>query len=66
MTFRALNDSRYIGMSVYNVVVWACITVPLSEWVTYVNKNSEFGLIASAINICTTSTLLLVFGPKVS
>lgn len=65
VNFRPLNDSRYIGMSVYNVVLWACISVPLNIWVTKRSVNADFGLFATAMNICVSSTLVLVFGPKV-
>ncbi|XP_048582695.1 gamma-aminobutyric acid type B receptor subunit 2 isoform X2 [Nematostella vectensis] len=64
VSYPALNDSRYIGLSVYNVVIWVSISVPLGYTVVYDSVNAHFALVSSAINICTTSTLLLVFGPK--
>ena len=66
MKFEALNDSRYIGMSVYNVVISICACILLEMTVARDDPDVSFGLIASAINICTTCTLAFVFVPKVT
>nr|XP_006813973.1 PREDICTED: gamma-aminobutyric acid type B receptor subunit 2 [Saccoglossus kowalevskii] len=59
----ALNDSKYIGMCVYNVVVMCVIGVALSFLITN-NPNATFGIISLFILFCTTVTLCLVFLPK--
>ncbi|XP_070577493.1 gamma-aminobutyric acid type B receptor subunit 2-like [Ptychodera flava] len=60
----ALNDSKYIGMSVYNVIVLSVIGVAVSPVINH-NVNASFCFM-SAINIfCTSITLLLVFVPKI-
>lgn len=61
----ALNDSKHIGLSVYNVLIMcimgAAIALVLSD-----HKDAVFVLIAGFIIFCTTGTLCLVFVPKVS
>ncbi|XP_070566216.1 gamma-aminobutyric acid type B receptor subunit 2-like [Ptychodera flava] len=59
----ALNDSKYIGMSVYNVVVMCTTGAALSFFMPN-NPDASFGLIALFILFCTTITLCLVFIPK--
>lgn len=60
----ALNDSKHIGLSVYNVfimcVMGAAIALVLSD-----QKDAVFVLISIFIMFCTTVTLILVFVPKV-
>lgn len=60
----ALNDSKHVGMSVYNVfimcVMGAAIALVLSD-----QKDAVFILISIFIIFCTTATLILVFVPKV-
>ena len=60
----ALNDSRYIGMSVYNVVILSVIGVPVSM-VIEDSQNAAFAMTALLIIFCTTVTVCLVFVPKV-
>ncbi|XP_063834866.1 gamma-aminobutyric acid type B receptor subunit 2 [Ostrinia nubilalis] len=59
----ALNDSKHIGLSVYNVLIMcimgAAIALVLSD-----HKDALFVLIAIFIIFCTTATLCLVFVPK--
>lgn len=60
----ALNDSKHVGLSVYNVVIMcvmgAAIALVLSD-----QKDAVFILISIFIIFCTTATLILVFVPKV-
>ncbi|XP_071510393.1 gamma-aminobutyric acid type B receptor subunit 2-like [Diadema antillarum] len=60
----ALNDSKYIGMSVYNVVIMCVLGVSLSFMISD-NPNASYGLVSTFILFCTTITLCLVFVPKV-
>ncbi|XP_070566247.1 gamma-aminobutyric acid type B receptor subunit 2-like isoform X2 [Ptychodera flava] len=59
----ALNDSKYIGMCVYNVVVMCIVGVALS-FIIQNNPNAAFGILSLFILFCTTVTLCLVFVPK--
>ena len=60
----ALNDSRYVGMSVYNVVILSVVGVPAALMIERA-QNATFALTAFFIIFCTTVTLCLVFVPKV-
>lgn len=59
----ALNDSKYIGMSVYNVVIMCVIGAAIS-FVLADQQNASFIIISVFIIFCTTTTLCLVFVPK--
>ena len=61
----ALNDSKYVGMSIYNVAIMCVLGVAVS-FVLKDELNASFILIAIFIIFCTTGTLCLVFVPKVN
>ncbi|XP_036361026.1 uncharacterized protein LOC115214515 isoform X2 [Octopus sinensis] len=60
----ALNDSKYIGMSVYNVVIMctcgAAVSIIIKD-----KPTSAFIIIGLFIIFCTTITLCLLFVPKI-
>ncbi|KAK3594105.1 hypothetical protein CHS0354_040872 [Potamilus streckersoni] len=60
----ALNDSKYIGMSVYNIVIMCACGAAVSVVITD-QPTSSFVIISLFIIFCTTITLCLVFAPKV-
>lgn len=64
MSIPALNDSKYIGMSVYNVVIMCVIGAGLS-FVLRDQQDAAFVIISIFIIFCSTATLCLVFVPKV-
>ena len=66
VNFPALNDSRQIGTSVYNVVLCASVSVPLEFALKESNVNVSFALSGTAVNVCTSFTLGLLFFTKVS
>nr|XP_046912763.1 uncharacterized protein LOC124493702 [Dermatophagoides farinae] len=59
----ALNDSKYIGMSVYNVVIMCVIGAGVS-FVLRDQQDAAFVIISAFIIFCSTATLCLVFVPK--
>ncbi|XP_073977226.1 gamma-aminobutyric acid type B receptor subunit 2 isoform X2 [Rhodnius prolixus] len=59
----ALNDSKYVGMSVYNVVLM-CVMGAAVSFVLSDEQNAAFVLISVFILFCATITLCLVFVPK--
>ena len=61
----ALNDSRQIGICVYNVMVMSVVAVPLVSILSESQMDIVYGVTAMAILICVTTTLVLVFGSKV-
>lgn len=66
VTIPALNDSKYIGMSVYNVVVLSIIGVVVSLTLGGAPKyEAPYAILSLCLILCTTSTLLLVFVPKI-
>lgn len=60
----ALNDSKYVGMSVYNVVIMCSIGAAIS-FVLRDQQDAAFIIISVFIIFCSTTTLCLVFVPKV-
>ncbi|KRY47999.1 Gamma-aminobutyric acid type B receptor subunit 2 [Trichinella britovi] len=60
----ALNDSKYIGMSVYNVVLVCGVGVAIS-FILQDQINECYIIISMFIIFCTTITLALVFVPKI-
>ncbi|EZA52652.1 Gamma-aminobutyric acid type B receptor subunit [Ooceraea biroi] len=60
----ALNDSKYVGMSVYNVVIM-CVTGAAISFVLTDKQDAMFIMLSVFIIFCSTATLCLVFIPKV-
>ncbi|XP_058796020.1 gamma-aminobutyric acid type B receptor subunit 2 isoform X2 [Phymastichus coffea] len=60
----ALNDSKYVGMSVYNVVIM-CVTGAAISFVLADKQDAMFIMLAVFIIFCSTATLCLVFVPKI-
>lgn len=60
----ALNDSKYVGMSIYNVVMM-CVMGAAISFVLSDKQDASFLIISVFIIFCTTATLFLVFVPKV-
>lgn len=60
----ALNDSKYIGISVYSVVITSASVVVIG---TIISERATLAYISitSLILIATTSTLCLLFLPKI-
>ena len=59
----ALNDSKLIGISVYNVVILCTIGGTISLIID--DPSMLYIFTASIVLFCTTLTLLTIFGPKV-
>lgn len=65
MQIPALNDSKYVGMSLYNVGIMCVLGVAVN-FVLQDHQNASFIIISIFIIFCTTGTLCLVFVPKVT
>ena len=62
----ALNDSRYIGMSVYNVAVLSIIGAIVAFAMDgSVHCEALYAISSLCLIVCTSVTLLFVFVPKV-
>lgn len=59
----ALNDSRHVGLSVYNVAIM-CICGAAVALVLIDHQDALFLIIGVFVMFCTTATLWLVFVPK--
>ena len=63
----ALNDSKFIGMSVYNVGALSAVGIICMYALSGTASIKErYTIVSMCINLCTTVTLCLVFVPKVS
>ena len=61
-----LNDSKYIGMSVYNVAVLSIIGAIVAFAMDgSVHYEALYAISSLCLIVCTSVTLLLVFVPKV-
>ncbi|XP_038051812.1 gamma-aminobutyric acid type B receptor subunit 1-like [Patiria miniata] len=59
----ALNDSKYIGVCVYNVLILSFVGAPVSFILE--ERNAHYALVATLIWLATTLTLCVVFVPKI-
>ncbi|XP_072048784.1 gamma-aminobutyric acid type B receptor subunit 2-like [Amphiura filiformis] len=64
VTISALNDSKLIGISVYNVIVLCTIGVSVS-FVINNNPSILYIFTSCVLLFCTTITLIIVFVPKI-
>lgn len=65
VTFAALNDSKHIGVSVYNVVFPCALGMTIVNVVDF-NPDVFYAVLSVLVVFCTTITLCLVFVPKIS
>ncbi|XP_068754986.1 gamma-aminobutyric acid type B receptor subunit 2-like [Montipora capricornis] len=62
----ALNDSHHIGVAVYNVVIVCIVGTPVVLFVQPYQFETAFMVTAICIFFCTTSTMCIVFIPKIA
>lgn len=61
---KQINDSRYVGMSIYNVVVLCLITAPVGMVIAS-QQDASFVFVSLAVIFCCFLSMLLIFVPKV-
>ena len=61
----ALNDSKYIGFCIYNVVIVCIFGVPLTHVLPIEQTTLNFVLLSALVMFCTTMCLCILFIPKV-
>lgn len=61
----ALNDSQYIGLSVYNAVITSALVVALANVISAERYTLTYALVGTLIFVSTTTTLCLLFLPKI-
>lgn len=62
---KQINDSRYVGMSIYNIAVLCLITAPVAMVIAS-QQDASFVFVALAVIFCCFLSMLLIFVPKVS
>ncbi|CAO1348857.1 unnamed protein product [Diamesa tonsa] len=61
---KQINDSRYVGMSIYNIAVLCLITAPVAMVIAS-QQDASFAFVALAVIFCCFLSMLLIFVPKV-
>ncbi|CAG0886915.1 unnamed protein product [Darwinula stevensoni] len=61
---KMINDSRYVGMAIYNVVVLCVITAPVSVVIAS-QPDASFAFVSSAVIFCCLLSMGLIFIPKI-
>ncbi|GJQ69433.1 GABA-B-R1 [Trypoxylus dichotomus] len=61
---KQINDSRYVGMSIYNVVVLCLITAPVTTVIAS-QQDASYTFVSLAIIFCCLLSMALIFVPKV-
>ena len=61
---KQINDSRLVGMSIYNVAILCIITAPVTLVIAD-QQNATFAFVALANAFCCYLSMALVFVPKV-
>ena len=61
---KQINDSRLVGMSIYNVAILCIITAPVTLVIAD-QQNATFAFVALANVFCCYLSMALVFVPKV-
>ncbi|XP_064650354.1 gamma-aminobutyric acid type B receptor subunit 1-like [Lineus longissimus] len=61
---KTVNDSRFVGMGIYNVVVLSIITAPVTLIISD-QQDASFAFVASAIILCCFLSMGLIFVPKI-
>ncbi|KAG0717007.1 Gamma-aminobutyric acid type B receptor subunit 1 [Chionoecetes opilio] len=61
---KQINDSRLVGMSIYNVVVLCLITAPVTLVIS-AQQDASFAFVSFAIIFCCFLSMALVFVPKI-
>ncbi|KAI8490678.1 hypothetical protein Bbelb_314710 [Branchiostoma belcheri] len=60
-----LNDSKQIGLCVYNVMIMSAVGVPIINLLDSQQLDISFAVLSVCIIVCTSTTLALVFVPKI-
>ncbi|WKY16607.1 hypothetical protein Q1695_001333 [Nippostrongylus brasiliensis] len=64
LKLRYVNDSRLVGLAIYNVAILSLVTGPVTTLLIRSQANSNFAFVAATVLLCTYISLGLVFVPK--
>ncbi|KJH41375.1 7 transmembrane receptor [Dictyocaulus viviparus] len=64
LKLRYVNDSRLVGLAIYNVAILSLVTGPVTTLLIRGQPNANFAFVAVTVLLCTYISLGLVFVPK--
>ncbi|KAK6766558.1 hypothetical protein RB195_026066 [Necator americanus] len=64
LKLRYVNDSRLVGLAIYNVAILSLVTGPVTTLLIRSQANANFAFVAVTVLLCTYISLGLVFVPK--
>ncbi|VDM51650.1 unnamed protein product [Angiostrongylus costaricensis] len=64
LKMRYVNDSRLVGLAIYNVAILSLVTGPVTTLLIRSQANANFAFVAVTVLLCTYISLGLVFIPK--
>ncbi|KAF8355313.1 hypothetical protein PRIPAC_96936 [Pristionchus pacificus] len=64
LKLRFVNDSRLVGLAIYNVVCLTVVTGPIVTLLIRSDTGANFGMVSATVILCTYISLGLVFIPK--
>uniref|UniRef100_A0AC34PUZ2 G-protein coupled receptors family 3 profile domain-containing protein n=1 Tax=Panagrolaimus sp. JU765 TaxID=591449 RepID=A0AC34PUZ2_9BILA len=65
LKLRYVNDSRFVGMAIYNVAILSLVVGPVVTLLIRSQGNANFAFVAMTVLLCTYISLGLVFLPKI-
>uniref|UniRef100_A0A1I7XCL7 G_PROTEIN_RECEP_F3_4 domain-containing protein n=1 Tax=Heterorhabditis bacteriophora TaxID=37862 RepID=A0A1I7XCL7_HETBA len=65
LKLRYVNDSRLVGLAIYNVAILSLVTGPVVTLLIRSQANANFVFVAVTVLLCTYISLGLVFVPKI-
>ncbi|XP_028403254.1 gamma-aminobutyric acid type B receptor subunit 2-like [Dendronephthya gigantea] len=66
VSFPGLNDSKYIGICVYNIFIITTVVMPVVMFALPIDVNAKYCVIVFSVLFCTTTTLVLMFFSKIN
>ncbi|XP_048517566.1 gamma-aminobutyric acid type B receptor subunit 1 isoform X2 [Dendroctonus ponderosae] len=64
LKIKQINDSQYVALTIYNVVIMCLITVPVTMVISS-QQDASFAFVSVAITFCCFLCMALIFLPKV-
>ncbi|XP_050307977.1 gamma-aminobutyric acid type B receptor subunit 1 [Anthonomus grandis grandis] len=64
LKIKQINDSQYVALTIYNVVIMCLITVPVTMVISS-QQDASYAFISVAITFCCFLCMALIFLPKV-
>ncbi|EGT30589.1 CBN-GBB-1 protein [Caenorhabditis brenneri] len=65
LKLRFINDSRFVGLAIYNVAVMTLVTAPVVTLLIHGKVDANFAFISLTVLICTYISVGLIYGPKI-